>query len=75
MRFLSILLFVPMLGFATEKMSFDVRVDAYAQPVSVKAFTDDWQDALQAGDSAFLQGRVETIDRKRIPKNKLIMAI
>ena len=48
-----------MLGFATEKMSFDVRVDAYAQPVSVKAFTDDWQDALQAGDSAFLQGRVE----------------
>lgn len=36
-----------------------INVDAYAEPVSIKEFTDDWNGKLKQGDTAFVQGRAE----------------
>lgn len=59
MRFLSVLLCVPVLSYASTEIGFNLEVDAYAQPVSINAFTSNWHDTLKSGDSAFLQGRAE----------------
>ncbi len=53
-------LFQSTLCSAQENISFiNINVDAYAEPVSINAFTDDWQGQFKGGDTAFLQGRAE----------------
>lgn len=59
MRFLSVLLSVPVLSYASADIGFNLDIDAYAQPVSINAFTSNWHDTLKSGDKAFLQGRAE----------------
>ncbi|HNI63502.1 MAG TPA: hypothetical protein PLF28_08600 [Agitococcus sp.] len=58
MRFLYVLLCLPISALANN-LNLDININAYAEPVSIKAFTDDWHDTLKKGDKAFLQGRAE----------------
>lgn len=61
MRFLCFLCFLGFLPLSTlaNNINFDININAYAEPVSIKAFTDDWNDNLKKGDTAFVQGRAE----------------
>ena len=58
MRFLYVLLCLPISALANN-LNLDIDINAYAEPVSIKAFTDDWHDNLKTGYKAFLQGRAE----------------
>ena len=58
MRFLCFFTLLPISALANN-LNLDININAYAEPVSIKAFTDDWHDNLKTGYKAFLQGRAE----------------
>ena len=58
MRFLYLFSLLPISALANN-INLDININAYAEPVSIRAFTDDWHDTLKTGDKAFLQGRAE----------------
>ena len=64
MRFLYLLLCLPISAVA-KNLNLDISINAYAQPVSIKAFTDDWDDKFTKGDKAFLQGRAEISQKNK----------
>ena len=43
----------------SQNLSFNIQADAYSEPVSIKAFTDDWYGDFKGGEHAFAQGRAE----------------
>lgn len=64
MRFLCFFTLLPISALANN-LNLDVNVETYTEPVSIRAFTDDWDDTLKKGDKAFLQGRAEISQKNK----------
>lgn len=49
---------------ATTLTRFTAQADVYSEPLSIDAFTDDWNDPkLRKGDAAFAQGKIELMQQ------------
>lgn len=46
-------------GARAEGLAFSMRAEAFAEPVSIDAFTSGWHDELRSGDDAALHARAE----------------
>lgn len=51
-------------AYATTFTRFSAQADVYSEPLSIDAFTDDWEaPSLQKGNAAFAQGRIELMQQ------------
>ena len=51
---------MPFYSNAQEKIYYQVQADVYSQPLSIHAFTDDWDDPnFKSGKNAFAHGLMQ----------------